>query len=89
MQKHVGLYAIIDLIADQIVGHIMLFHAPGVAARMLSDVYSDPTSVIAKHPSDFALYRLGFLNDQNEIVPNKDLIMSASALVQNNLKIEG
>ena len=48
-----------------------MFHTPffaphtGVAIRMMSDLGQDLSTVIGRHPHDFALYELGIFDDAN------------------------
>ena len=46
----------------------------GVALRSFSDLVSDSRSVVAQHPEDFFLFRIGsFSEDSGEIVPETPL----------------
>lgn len=56
------LYAIYDAKAGDIVGGIHIFPADAVAIRFFGDVAGDTANgqnMIAKHPEDFELIRLG------------------------------
>lgn len=62
------IYAVIDTKADAIVGGLQLHRADAAAIRAFGDIASDPQTIIARHPEDFELRRLGFIDINNEIV---------------------
>lgn len=64
-----GLYAIYDNKAGAIVGPIMQHKHIATALRLFTDMMADPTSIAAKHPADFDLIHLGYLNDDVTIEP--------------------
>lgn len=37
----------------------------GMATRLLTDVVADKNTSVARHPSDYVLYRIGFYDDAN------------------------
>lgn len=79
MRRPKGLYAIIDNKADDIQGQIVAFNHPAAATRFFNDVASHPESAVAAHPEDYDLWQLGFLNEQHELVPAKELVISGQA----------
>jgi len=73
-----GIYAVLDLIAGQIIGGLWLHRHEAAAIRMFSDVAGDPQSFIAKHPADFNLVRLGYLSEDHELVPEFTTVLTGA-----------
>lgn len=44
----------------------------GIALRMFGDLIQDPSTVIAKHPEDFALYEIGSYDETTGIITPKE-----------------
>lgn len=59
-----GLYLVVDNKAGQSLGGVHCFRHDAPAVRMFQDIYADPQSVIHRHPGDFALVRVGHLDDE-------------------------
>lgn len=57
------IYAVYDNVAKALVGGLYLHKHEAAAVRFFADVASDPQTLIAKHPQDFDLVRLGHIND--------------------------
>lgn len=75
-----AIYVITDNKAQDIVGpvlHTMAHEA--VAIRLFVDVATSPNSGIAKHPADFQLERLGYLEEDLSITPDRRIILTGSA----------
>lgn len=70
-----GVYAILDLLAKEILGGLQLFKHPAPAIRFFSDVASQQGSIVNSHPEDFSLICLGYVNERNEIVPNHTTVI--------------
>lgn len=64
-----GIYAILDIIANMIVGGLYMHKHDAVAIRFFNDVASQGDSLISKHPEDFDLIKLGTLEEDNTITP--------------------
>lgn len=64
-----GIYAILDIIANMIVGGLYMHKHDAVAIRFFNDVASQGDSLISKHPQDFDLICLGTLEEDNTITP--------------------
>lgn len=56
-----GIYAILDTVADMIVGGLHLHKHDAAAIRMFTDIASSDGTTINKHPEDFELIYLGAL----------------------------
>lgn len=57
------IYAIYDNVAKSLAGGLYLHKHEASAVRFFADVASDPQTMVAKHPQDFDLVRLGHLRD--------------------------
>lgn len=62
-----GIYGIHDKASNSLVGmrmySLMTFLTPVEATRYFADAINDTTSILNKHPEDYALVRLGTLED--------------------------
>lgn len=56
-----SIYAIIDLVADAVLGGFSLHRHDAAAIRMFGDIATDKNFLIAMHPADYQLVRLGYL----------------------------
>lgn len=54
-----GIYAILDTVADMIVGGLHLHKHDAAAIRMFTDIASSDGTTINRHPEDFVLVQLG------------------------------
>lgn len=80
------LYAILDRIANELVGlrmyTIMCFRTDEEAARYFSDAINDTSSILNKHPSDYTLVRLGQIDDLGNITATKpELVITGDTLL--------
>lgn len=57
-----GIYAIRDIKADDIIGGLHMHKHHAAAIRMFSDIAADEKTYISKHPEDYELLRLGYLD---------------------------
>lgn len=77
-----GIYAVLDLVAQIIIGNapggLMLHKHPAAAVRMFTDALSDPQMIFNKHPEDFNLVLLGHLNDDNTLdaLPELEVVLA-------------
>lgn len=65
------IYAIIDMIAEDIIGTLITQNNDAGAIRIFNDVASDPQSWVHKHPEDYILVELGTLTGETTIIPNQ------------------
>lgn len=79
----INLYIIIDKVATSLVGGIHMHRHDAPAVRFFTDVASMADSQIARHPHDFALYRIGTVdNDTGELTAETPaLIIDGAAWV--------
>lgn len=84
-----ALYAIYDVLAQTLMGGIYLHKHEAGAVRFFCDVASDPQTLIAKHPQDFDLIRLGYITHHTELVADHAIILKGSTWAATNLKLEG
>lgn len=76
MSNRKGIYTIVDTLAKAQVGPIQLFRHEAPAVRFFSDVAGMQDSQVNLHPSDYALVRLGWLEDETlEITPEMAVII--------------
>lgn len=65
------LYAILDRIANELVAlrmyQVMSFRTDPEATRYFADAINDETSILHKHPDDYALLYLGEITDTGAI----------------------
>lgn len=73
------LYAILDTVANAIVGSIFIHRADAAAIRMFGDIASRTDTLVGMHPRDFHLVTLGRLTDDNEIIAAPRLILTGDA----------
>lgn len=77
------LVAILDIVAQEFVGIVTIHRHTAAAVRMFVDVASaDPNqSAVARHPEDHDLIQLGYLDDDNKLVPEHELLIAGKAWV--------
>lgn len=73
-----GIYAILDIVADAIVGILTIHRHDASAIRFFGDVAADSKSNVAQHPRDFNLIRLGYLSTDHRVVPAFDTIITGA-----------
>lgn len=74
-----AIYVVIDHKAQDIVGYLNVFRAEAAAVRFFHDVATQPGSMLGKYPDDYALVRLGYLNDDLTVTPDNKTILEGSA----------
>lgn len=72
------IYAIYDTVAKSITGGLYLHKHEASAVRFYADVASDPNTMIAKHPQDFDLIRLGYIKDHKALDGDYAIILKGS-----------
>lgn len=70
-----GLYVVVDNKAGQALGGVHVFRHDAPAVRMFTDIHADEQSVIHKHPSDFALVRVGRFDDELLLIEAHDPVV--------------
>lgn len=76
-----GVYAIYDKIADAYVGNdhqLMVMKHPAAAVRLFQDVLKDERTNVNKHPEDYEMHRLGFL-EGNTLKPDFEVVLTGAA----------
>lgn len=73
-----GLYAIIDLLAEDVVGIIQQHRHEATAVRFFSDVASQEGTVVAKHVNDHALVRLGYISEALTLIPDYAVVITGA-----------
>lgn len=76
------IFAIIDNLANEPVGQVPLhvFRHPAQAHRMFVSAAKAQDSFLGKNLQDFDLWYLGTLDDENNITPQKQMIMAGKQL---------
>lgn len=64
-----GIYAVLDLVANEIKGGLHLHKADAAAVRMFTDALVDPNTILAQHPQDFNLLHMADLTEDNSVTP--------------------
>lgn len=72
------IYAILDLVANDIIGGLHIHRHEAAAIRFFSDIANMPDSNINRHPADFQLVQLGHLNEKHQIVENYKLVITGA-----------
>lgn len=72
------LFAVLDTVADTIIGGVQLHKHEASAIRSFGDIASMPNSIVALHPADFSLLRLGHLTADNQLVPDYAVILTGA-----------
>lgn len=70
-QRYTALFQIYDNVGKTVVGPIITAPHEAVAMRHFTDLLSDTTTTLNKHPDDYTLLYLG---DQNELTGQINLI---------------
>lgn len=68
--------AIIDTVANDIVGPIQAFRHPAQAIRFFSDVASEPNTIVSKHIQDYVLTQFAHLEDDLTMTPHREVIIT-------------
>lgn len=70
-----GIYVVMDNVADDVVGAVMLHKAEAAAMRVYADGINS-NKMIAQHVEDFDLIRLGYLGVDMRVKPDYAVIMT-------------
>lgn len=81
MERHQGIYAVLDLVANDLLGMLALHKSEATAIRMFADIADAKGTIVNQHPGDFALLLLGniFYTDDApyvKIVPDRRIIFT-------------
>lgn len=87
-ERNVGikgsLYAIYDVKAHDLLGNqmgITVHKHEATAVRMFADAAAFPNSMIGKHPEDYALVRLGHMDDDHRIEEAYKVVLTGQQLM--------
>lgn len=70
------LVAIVDTMANDFAGNVMIVGHPNVAVRMFGDVCQDPQTAINKHVEDYQLVQLGIIQSDLHITEAFEIIIT-------------
>lgn len=73
------IFVVFDRVANHVLG-VSLHALDAVAIRAFLDAAKDPASMLNKYPQDYDLLRLGSVSHDNELVPQKIVVLSGAAL---------
>jgi len=80
--------AIVDTLANDVVGPIQAFRHPAQAIRFFSDVAGDPQTMINKHVEDYQLIQFATLEDDLTFAVARDVIITGSQWKAAQQKLE-
>lgn len=70
--KKAGIYAIRDKVAGMLIGGLHVHRHEAAAVRFFQDIATMPDSQIGRHPADFELLEIGYLDDDGNVYKNRD-----------------
>lgn len=76
------IFAILDTVANDILGGVHIHRHEAAAIRFFTDVATMPDSIVGKHPRDFHLIQLGYLADDHTLIPGNKTIITGAAWLQ-------
>lgn len=68
----VGIYAVRDTVAQDIIGGLHLHRHDAAAVRMFIDAATDKGTRIAQHPQDYELICLGYTDETGQLYDSPD-----------------
>lgn len=84
MPATMGLYAIIDLLSEDILQNIItLSRHPTPMVRMFTDLLTGKQGPIAQHPEDYILVRLGYLSEDRELDSQYEVVLTGKQWLAN------
>lgn len=85
-----AIYAVEDTVADQLIGTLTVHKHESAAIRFFTDIATMQGSIIAQHPHDFRLIRLGYITHNRELVAERSVVLEgeAWAAARNTTKME-
>lgn len=79
----IGLYAIYDSVAKDLIGPIQMHKHDAVALRTFREILQLPNSAIAKNPRDYTLIRVGHVDaERPAITPDYQILAQADELLE-------
>lgn len=69
-------FAIIDTVANDIVGPLWTMQHAAPAIRAFGDIATKPMTGIHEHPGDFQLVKLGHITDDLRLLPDFEIILT-------------
>lgn len=82
------IFAILDTVANALIGGLLLHKHEAAAVRFYSDVATMKDSQIARHPQDFNLLQLGYLDDEHQLVPDYRVVLTGENWLAANASTE-
>lgn len=69
--EHPGrlLFVVYDKVAETFLFNIVIDRHPAPACRQFNDALAAPDSALAKHPADYQLLHIGYIEDSGQLVP--------------------
>lgn len=77
--RHGTVYAVIDRVANILIGGLQIHKHPAPAVRTFTDAATMEGSIIALHPADFDLVQLGHILEDHTIEPEFEIILTGAA----------
>lgn len=68
----VGIYAVRDTVADDIIGGLHLYRHSAAAVRMFTDAITDTGTRLHAHPEDHVLILIGYIDEQGQFYGSAD-----------------
>lgn len=77
-----GLYVVYDLVASCCAGPVVQFAGDPAAGRFFVDLLGDRDTNVGKHPKDFELRRVGWIDDESSMIePTYHVVVSGEQWV--------
>lgn len=76
-----GIYAIFDTMAKDITGGLYLHKHQAAAVRFYADVATDKDTSIYRHPQDYDLILLGYIQEDLTLEPRYSVILKGSVWI--------
>lgn len=70
-----NIYTVYDIVAETIVGPLVLVPSDAAAIRHFSDTASDPKTTVGMHPKDYILITCGNIDSEGNITPEHRIIL--------------
>lgn len=81
MNTRHGIYAFIDTLVNDIAGPIQTMAHPAMAVRLFRDIATDAKpNQINQHLNDFQLERLGWIDADLNLIPDREVLLTGSIL---------
>lgn len=73
------IYAIYDLVANIIVGSLVLDHSDASVIRLFHDLCQDTNTAVGRHPKDYELRYVGQLANDGQLLPVTPQVVATGA----------